>query len=65
MGSTYLPQSLLDDIGIVPPSLVYISWDVDFHPFTYRIESRDGKTVAIPTELLTTWTPMDLAADFI
>jgi hypothetical protein len=65
MDSTQLPRSLLDDIGIVPASLVYISWDMNFHPFTYRIESRDGKTVAIPTELLTAWTPMDLAADYI
>jgi len=51
-------------MGIVPPSLEYLSWHVKSRLSTYRLQGRDGKTVAVPAELLNTENPLDMVADF-
>lgn len=45
-----LPQSLLDDMGVVPRSLTRMSWDVQSQLVTYRLESHGGRTVAVEIE---------------
>jgi len=59
-----LPQSLLDDVGVVPRSLTHLCWDVKMQPVTYRIESRNDRIVATETEPLTRAVMLlDLVAD--
>ena len=50
-------------MGIVPPSLEYLSWHVKSRHSTYRLQGRDGKTVAVPAELLNMETPLDMVAN--
>jgi len=59
-----LPQSLLDDVGVVPRSLTHLCWDVQMQPVTYRIESHNERTIATETK---PWRmgvmPLDLVDD--
>jgi hypothetical protein len=50
-GISPLSETFLSDIGSVPASLKYITWDSDSDLVTYRLELREGKTVAVPAEL--------------
>ena len=59
-----LSQSQLGDMGIVPPSLEYLSWHVNSRHLTYRLQDHDGKTVAVPADLSNTDNPLDVVADF-
>ena len=51
-------------MGLVPPSLEYLSWHVKSQHSTYRLQGRDGKMVAVPAELSNTENPLDVVADF-
>jgi hypothetical protein len=40
-----LSKPVFGDLGVVPPGLEYLTWGT----FTYRVESREGKTaLAVP-----------------
>ena len=57
-----LSDDCLSNIGAAPASLKYVTWDVLKAPDwthrlqSYRLESREGKTIAIPAELPYPWT---------
>jgi len=59
----FLPKSLLDDVGVVPQSLKYLVWDVRLALLTYRLESQNGKTVAIEVEPPPTGTILNLVSE--
>ena len=52
-----LSDDFLSNIGVAPASLKYITWDTTRGwTQSYRLESREGKTIAIPAELPYPWT---------
>jgi hypothetical protein len=61
-----LPEHLLCNIGAAPASLKYITWDIwsTVGYKSYRLESQDGKTIAIPAELPYPWTTILVFDDF-
>jgi hypothetical protein len=50
--SSPLSEDFLSNVGAAPASLEYLTWEIEIGQiFTYRLESREGKTIAVPAEL--------------